>query len=157
MLKKILALDPGPNETGFVLIWREGGIISKGVKPNDFILNLIDSTDQSETMIAVETISSYGKMVGNDIFDTCIWVGRFIQSANYPEEVSKVSRRDVKLHICGTTRAKDKDIRAALIERCGEPGTKKNPGPTHGIASHAWAALAVALTVKDTLDETSKA
>ncbi len=35
----------------------------------------------------------------------------------------------------------------------GEPGTKKNPGPTYGIKSHLWAALAVAVTAYDKIKE----
>ncbi len=40
-------------------------------------------------------------------------------------------------------------MREALIHRFGEQGSKKAPGPTYGIASHVWAALAVAVTYSD--------
>jgi hypothetical protein len=36
-------------------------------------------------------------------------------------------------------------VRQALIDRLGLQGTKKAPGPTYGIKSHEWAALAVAV------------
>jgi hypothetical protein len=55
-----------------------------------------------------------------------------------------VYRNAVKLHICGTPRAKDPNIRQALIDKYGAPGTKKNPGPTYGVSSHLWSALAIA-------------
>ena len=42
-------------------------------------------------------------------------------------------------------RAKDGNVRQALIDLIGEQGTKKNKGPTYGISSHSWAALAVAV------------
>jgi len=42
-------------------------------------------------------------------------------------------------------RAKDANIRQALLDLIGPQGTKKTPGPTYGIKSHTWAALAVAV------------
>jgi hypothetical protein len=55
-------------------------------------------------------------------------------------------RKDVKMHLCGTPRAKDGNIRQRLLDLLGPQGTKKQPGPTYGVKSHAWAALAVAVT-----------
>lgn len=49
--------------------------------------------------------------------------------------------------LCGVTNTTDKFIRMALIDRYGEPGTKKAPGPLFGISGHLWSALAVAVTV----------
>ena len=55
-----------------------------------------------------------------------------------------VYRRDVKMWLCGTPRAKDPNIAQALRDKYGDPGTKKNPGKIYGVKSHLWAALAVA-------------
>jgi hypothetical protein len=60
-------------------------------------------------------------------------------------DVSLVFRRDVKLHLCDSPRAKDGNVRQALLDRLGPQGTKKAPGPTYGVKSHEWAALAVAV------------
>jgi hypothetical protein len=59
--------------------------------------------------------------------------------------VELIFRKDIKLFLCGTMRAKDANIRQALIDKIGPQGTKKTPGPTYGIKSHTWAALAVAV------------
>jgi len=59
-----------------------------------------------------------------------------------------VYRKEVKIYLCGSMKAKDPNIRQALIDRLGDPGTKKNPGPTYGVKSHAWSALAVAVTAE---------
>jgi hypothetical protein len=40
-------------------------------------------------------------------------------------------------------------VRQALIDRLGPQGTKKNPGPTYGMRSHLWAALAVGVYAWD--------
>ena len=47
-----------------------------------------------------------------------------------PEAVIRVKRSAVKLHQCGSNRAKDANVRQALIDKMGPPGTKKAPGPT---------------------------
>ena len=68
-----------------------------------------------------------------------------------------IYRKDVKLHLCGSPRAKDSNIRQALIDRFGPGkekaiGLKKTPGPLYGVKSHVWAALAVAVTHLDGAD-----
>ena len=64
-------------------------------------------------------------------------------------EFSEVLRRDVKLHVCQSPRAKDANVRQALLDRFGPPGTKKAPGTTYGITKDTWQALAVAVTWDD--------
>ena len=58
--------------------------------------------------------------VGKEVFDTCVWIGRFIQQA---EEIGKgysyIYRKDEKMNICHSMKAKDSNIRQALIDRFG--------------------------------------
>ena len=66
----------------------------------------------------------------------------------------KVYRTQVKLHICGTARAKDSNVRQALMDRYGSTrelaiGKKKTPGPLYGFSADMWSALAIALTYKE--------
>jgi len=96
--------------------------------------------------LAIEMIASYGMAVGREVFETCVWIGRFIEAWHSPDDVRLIYRKDVKMYLCGTPRAKDANIRQALIDLLGPQGTKKQPGPTYGVKSHAWAALAVAVT-----------
>jgi hypothetical protein len=67
--------------------------------------------------------------------------------------VTLMVRRDVKMHICGQMKAKDSNIRAALIDRFGGKeraiGRKASPGPLFGITADRWAALALAITWLD--------
>jgi len=107
--------------------------------------------------LAIEMIASYGMAVGREVFETCVWIGRFQQVWRSPESVRLVYRRDVKLHLCGNPRAKDPNIRQALIDLLGPAGTKKQPGPTYGVKSHAWAALGVAVTVAGLTPEATRA
>src|SRR5690606_4735562 len=86
--------------------------------------------------------------------------GRFIQACQAPS--TKVYRKDVKLHLCGSPRAKDANIRQSLLDRFGPGkekavGTKQNPGPLYGVKSHMWAALAVAVYWWDAEEDLKKA
>jgi hypothetical protein len=79
-----------------------------------------------------------------------VWIGRFIEAWDGPHQL--VYRKDVTLHLCNSPRAKDPHIRASLIDRFGGEGAigrKAAPGPLYGVKSHAWAALAVAVTAQD--------
>ena len=106
-------------------------------------------------ILAIEMIASYGMPVGREVFETCVWIGRMVQVSHDPDNVVLVYRQAVKLHLCGTPRAKDSNIRQALLDlypRTGggktpQIGTKALPGPLYGVTSHAWPALGVAITV----------
>lgn len=138
----VLAIDPGPVKSAFV-VW-DGTVLDYGTVDNVVLREFFTYRLSFRTRhIAIEMVACYGMPVGREVFETCLWIGRFIECAR-PVSVNLVYRKDVKLHLCGTARAKDGNIRAALIDKHGAPGTKKAPGKTYGISGHLWAALAVA-------------
>lgn len=108
-----------------------------------------------EDLVCIEMVACYGMAVGAETFNTCLWIGRFVERWNYLNGVTPklIYRRDIKLHHCGTAKAKDSNIRQALIDKYGPPGNKKAPGGTYGISKHMWAALAVAAYVHETEQE----
>lgn len=149
MANPVLAIDPGTTHSG--LVHFAGGIpLSAGVYPNAEVLAHLQETRMP---VACEMIASYGMAVGKEVFETCLWIGRFIQAAG-PERVRLIYRKDVKLHLCGSLKAKDANLRQALIDRYGGKaeaiGTVKKQGPLYHVKSHAWAALAVAVTAAET-------
>ena len=145
----ILAIDPGTERSAFVML-HEGMIVCHGLQENAWVLGFLESyrSHLSHPLLAVEMIASYGMPVGREIFETCVWIGRFVQ-AWQPLPVEYVYRRDVKLHLCGSPKAKDANIRQALLDLYGPQGTKKDPGPTHGLKADEWAALGVAETMRE--------
>jgi hypothetical protein len=145
----MLALDPGVAESGWCHFDGKR-VISSGVLTNPNILDWFDSGGIADETLAIEMIASYGMPVGKEVFETCVWIGRFQQAWRDPNAVRLIYRRDVKLHLCGNPRAKDANIRQALIDKLGPVGTKAAPGPLYGVKSHAWAALAVAVTALET-------
>lgn len=149
----ILAIDPGTEQSGYC-IFHEGSVRESGVLPNADMLTRVRQWPADR--LAIEMIASYGMAVGREVFETCVWIGRFQQAWRHPERVELVYRKDVKMHLCGTTKAKDPNVRQALLDvfpRTGggktpQVGTKGQPGPLFGVSSHAWAALGVAITAK---------
>ncbi len=149
----ILAIDPGPRESAFVLYDHERPVRT-GKAPNAFLLaDLLQSKQCAGPFsraddLAIEMIASYGMPVGAEVFETCVWIGRFIQAWDAPHRL--VYRKDVKLHLCGSVRAKDGNVRQALIDKYGGKekaiGKKVTPGPLYGVTADVWSALAVAIT-----------
>ena len=146
-MTRILALDPGTHESGYCL-FDSGKVITSGVMGNDDLLKIV--RDDNSDALAIEKIVSYGSSVGQETFDTCVWIGRFMEAWGQPDDVLLIPRRMVKKHVCGPGKWGDPDVRTKLIEKLGPPGTKKAPGPTFGVKSHAWSALAVAVTASET-------
>lgn len=140
----VVGIDPGPKESA-VVIWNGASVEACEDMPNLSACDQLPGLQRHSTVIACEWIESFGMAVGQSIFQTVFAIGGFAQHAR----IRLIPRRDVKLHLCASPRAKDANIRQALIDRFGEVGTKKNPGPLYGIASHRWAALAVAVTAHD--------
>ena len=148
----ILGIDPGSEQSGYVLYRHSVPpiITGKGILPNEEMLCVINYRERDTFVI--EMIASYGMPVGASIFETCIWIGRFIQAHGKP--CHRIFRRDVKLHLCNSARAKDGNVRQALIDKfpatgggkCPQIGTKEAPGPLHGMHGDEWAALGVAIT-----------
>jgi hypothetical protein len=156
----ILAIDPGPTRSAWVE-YQDGRPVGFATAPNANVLHVIDNSPAS--VLAVEMIASYGMAVGAEVFETAVWAGRFIQrwldgrhAWDEDDIVRFVYRRDVKLHLCGQSRAKDANVRQALIDRYGPGrelaiGRKASPGPLHGVSGDVWAALGVAVTVGDSI------
>ena len=140
----ILAIDPGSEKSAWVFLFNKK-IVAHGIHENDAILNVINNGGYAH--LAIEMIASYGMPVGKEVFETCVWIGRFIERA-MPLKAHLIYRKDEKMFLCGSMKAKDGNIRQALIDLLGKPGTKKNPGATYGIKADEWSALAVAVTLQ---------
>jgi hypothetical protein len=142
----ILALDPGDKRTAFVHFDPVSEmILDKAICDNELTIQEIKKFRDS--IFVIEMIASYGMAVGANVFETCVWIGKFIREAELcGMRIERIYRREEKLLLCGNSRAKDTNIRQYLIDRYGPPGTMKNPGRTYGISKDLWSALAVAVT-----------
>lgn len=140
--QRFFAIDPGPVVSGYYGV-STSGTIKAGVMDNEILLQLLPACSLHHDCLAIEMMEARGMPLGKESLETVFWAGRFYQKWQ-PGNVWYVFRRDVKLYLCGSVRAKDANIRQALIDIYGPPDTKKRPNPaTAGVKSHAWAAMAV--------------
>ena len=152
-----LAVDPGPVLSGMVSYdVLEEAVLFGGIYSNEEILKLLLCSDAD--VLCLEMFEARGMPLGNSSIETIFWSGRCRQA--WTNDTHLIKRRDVKLHLCGTTRAKDSNVNAVLWDRfsAGQgmraaKGTKKAPGPLYGIKSHALAALAVGVYYQDCIHE----
>jgi Holliday junction resolvasome RuvABC endonuclease subunit len=163
----IMGIDPGPEKSAFAIygngnvIYTSSDELSKDYKrlhtvDNEYMVGSVGCIADSHhvSLVAIEMVACYGMPAGKSLFDTARWAGRFQQELiSYHINTVLVYRKKIVTELCGSARAKDGNVRQALIDMLGEPGKKANPGPTYGIAKDTWQALAVAvyadLTIKD--------
>ncbi len=146
----LLAIDPGSEQSAW-LILGPAKPLAFYKEPNRCILDraAIGYWKQfGVEHLAIETLHVRGMPTAQQEMETQFWAGRFVQSIGLP--FTQMRRIDEKMVICGHPRAKDGNIRQALIDRWGGKekaiGKKKTPGPLYGISQDVWQALAIAVT-----------
>jgi len=144
----ILAIDPGPEESAYVLMNGDDlRPVDFGKIPNTDLRSLFFNT---VNYTVIEMVASYGMAVGAEVFETCVWIGRFMEAIR-GSSCTRVPRIKVKQHLCHDSRAKDANIIQALKDRFGNKGTKKNPGWFYGFKDDVWQAYALGVTYADTM------
>ena len=149
-MSRILAIDPGPERSAFLWLGADGLPYCEWLGSNDDALRFLPAVGTEA--VVIEQVASYGMPVGAEVFETCVWTGRFMEACR-AAPVHRLTRLAVKSHLCHSAKANDATIRQALIDRFGGKeraiGRKAAPGPLYGIKADLWAALAVAGTWAD--------
>lgn len=144
---RVLGIDPG-NEHSALVIY-DGALkwpVTFAKHNNGHVLTVLNNC--AADVLVIEQVACYGMAVGETVFETVFWSGRFRQAWTGPR-FDRLKRMAIKMHLCHSSRAKDGNVRQALIDRFGPPGTKNHPGALYGISGDVWAALAVAVTWSD--------
>ncbi len=144
---RLLAIDPGTTESGWCELL-DGKLVNSGTSENAALVANLGVFPRRTVII--EMVACYGMAVGKETFETCVWIGRFLEAAG---GAHRMYRLDVKTHLCHSARAKDTNVWQAILDRYGGKekavGNKKKPGPLYGVKSHARAALALGLAWMD--------
>lgn len=150
----IVAVDPGSALSAYVSIGEDYRPMLFGKVPNHELLNLLGGALYGPTVI--EMVASYGMPVGREVFDTCVWIGRFFQRLEDADITpALVPRQPVRSHHCHSQKANDATVRRALVDRFSYgtgnhgKGTKAHPGFFHGFAADTWQAFALAVYALD--------
>lgn len=159
-MSTLLAIDPGNTESGWVVVdvaTRQPIAFGKAVN-DDLLARILTLGDVPH--VVIEMVASYGMAVGAEVFETCVWIGRYQQTIieHTNAEPQLVKRHPVKLHHCHSAKANDANIRQALVDRFapGQPnhgkGTKAAPSWFYGFHADVWAAYALAVYAADMLE-----
>lgn len=155
---RLLAIDPGTTESAWLEYDTDQALpILWAKEPNDMVLNHVAHVTPADLLV-IEMFAGYGMPVGREVFESCVWIGRFWQ-AFLPVPVRLLYRKEIKRHLCGVDRAKDPHVRQALLDKFGPGkelavGKKASPGPLYGLTGDCWSALAVAVTASETKERT---
>ena len=151
----ILAIDPGTDRSAWMVydVFKRRPV-EFGIVTNPEMMQVLAAHADECQALVIEQIASYGMPVGVETFQTVWWYGRFheywITRCPQGAEPHYVTRMACKMHLCGSARAKDANVRQALLDRWGGKekaiGRKASPGPLYGIKADLWSALAVAVT-----------
>lgn len=157
---KCLAIDPG-NIMSAYIVWDGATVYDRGKIPNKDIFAILSRWKKEVDVLVIEQIAFQGGMAGQTVFDTCRWIGKFEREweiITKGKDIKLVSRSTVKSHhkiLKLNPRTKidklycaknDSEVRKALINRFGAPGTKKSPNlVTYGIVNDIWSAFAIAV------------
>lgn len=155
---KILAIDPGTEQSAWCVFESVGTkdhpILFGQIKNDDMVLKCRypawgpSCPGAVPDLLVIEMIKSYGNVMGDSVLQTCVWIGRFIQSWG-PRPYELIPRKRIVTQICMNPRANDTNVRQALIDRWGGKekaiGSKAKPGPLYGMKNDMWSALAVAV------------
>jgi hypothetical protein len=148
----ILAIDPGPVRSGWVLF--DGvRVLQSGDYDNPTILMAVYSRAcGTADMLALEEPEGMGQIASTALLRAA-WQGGILEAKWPGLRAMRITRRRVLAHLLRGPKppgkSNDSRVRAALIDLVGPQGTKAHPGPTYGVSGDAWAALAVAVTALD--------
>ena len=125
----ILAIDPGTTQSAFCLMRTEDqSCVQFGIHANAVLPGTVLG-EYPVGRVVIEMVASYGMPVGREVFETCVWIGRFAQIAeDWDVPVDFVYLQVVKLHLCGRSRAHDPNSRHALLDRYSAHRTKRVKG-----------------------------
>ena len=151
-MRTIIGIDPGPIKSAYV-VW-DGKVIHEFGKVEN-VPTLIEDLDRLEhehsiDEMVIEEIKNYGLPAGDTILKTVLWSGRLGEAWGW-DCLDFIMRKTIAAHLCGSARAKDGNIRQALIDRF-EPDLQPRQRPKgmlKGISADVWQALAVCTTFWD--------
>lgn len=155
---RILGIDPGNVESAYVITDENLKPLEFGKIYNEELLDNIYSGDFDKCdYVTIEKMASYGMGVGLSVFETCVWIGRFQEALNHRGLYIHyfIYRKDEKMNLCHTMKAKDSNIIQSLIDRFAPntpnkgKGKKNNQGWFYGFKADIWQAYAVLVTYYD--------
>ena len=123
MNRLILGIDPGPTESAYCYVTLRQTVDSAGKVSNVELIEMLRASALSTWSVAVESIQSFGMVVGRSVFDTCYQIGRIQQACeDLGIPCTLYPRQEYLRRICGGSHTKDSILRQAMELRFGGYG-----------------------------------
>lgn len=172
----ILAIDPGTKQSAYSLIREDYSIVSAAKQPNEDVLALIHHGEFDVLVIecmeprfhAPGAGKTMGLRIGDEVYETCIWIGRFMEAAYARgKQVFRVFRSEERARLIPTKKnglpplvgkvgeSGDSKMRAALIARFARhdkvngKGRAANKDFFYGFRADMWNSFAVGVVYLD--------
>lgn len=160
MTGPVLAIDPGPEKSSWVLWCPATERVQQGGDQvaNGDLETLLSSRDECRTaclcdvaqLVIERPVVLGGHGASAALLETAYWAGVF--TGAWPGDTDLLTYHRVRSHLTQCGSAKEAQVKQALISRFAPSGfgkegkgTVKAPGPFHGVAGHMWSAVAVAV------------
>ena len=103
----ILAIDPGNIKSGYVVVEHDGEeirrVLEAGKIENPAVTDMLDRKLYANCIdVAIEMIAGMGMTVGQEVFDTCVWIGRFWQTILWQAGYGPKTQTSVKPSLTAT-------------------------------------------------------
>lgn len=140
-----IGIDPGTHYSAIAARQHHRTPVHSWYARNEDILAALQA-GVAYKWVAIEMVAMMGMRVGQEVFETVLWTGRF-ESAIVPTSGAMlITRNVVKMAMCGSSRAKPGNIIQAVRDHYWSHNG--NHDALRGVASHRWDALAVLLTAE---------
>ena len=147
-MKTYLGIDPGPTESAYCLL-RDNVPLAFSKVPNQALREYLANNVQYD-VVCIEHFQSFGMALGKSSIDTMYVIGELRhQLSSAGKSWHPVLRGQIKMHHCKSMRAKDSNIRQAMLDRFGEDSIKKG-GVLYKCSKDCWSSLAIACFAYDT-------
>lgn len=152
-MKLFMGIDPSPETSGVALWDAEARRCIEPVPKatDDEVLAMIDRLKPD--LVGIEWMTATNQNFGLSTLSTVRHEMRlhYAIASVMPQPPLEVTRIKVRQHFLGRSNGGDKLVNDAIAASLGftsqeaAKGTRRDPGPLYGVATHAWAALAVAM------------
>jgi len=112
----VLAIDPG-NEYSAWCRYDGTRPVEFAKDTNEELVFQLGFIQPDSLHLAIEYMEPRGMPTSAQEMDTQFWAGRLVQAAG--ADWTPIKRREVKIHLCGSMKAKDANIRQSLIDKFG--------------------------------------
>lgn len=142
---RVIAIDPGTKCTAVAIIDCKNGtpVFSEGVIEDNYtVQERLSNFPKNDSVFVIEDIQSYGAPVGNSVFRTCLWVGKFVSVLN-EDKTYLIGRSTVAKLLTDKGKGKSMDSRIRSCIKLAYLFKFCNLSVLENVKKDIWSAIAI--------------